>query len=57
MSMGLPTLLFVMFICLKLCGVIAWSWWIVFLPVFIPLGIVVLVFLALIVVGATVKRV
>lgn len=55
--MGLPTLLFVMFICLKLCGVIAWSWWIVFLPVFIPLGIVVLVFLALIVVGATVKRV
>lgn len=37
------TLLTVVFACLKLAGVIDWSWWIVFLPMLVPAGIAVLV--------------
>lgn len=33
------TLLNIVFIVLKLCGVIDWSWWLVFLPVLIEAGI------------------
>ncbi|QNJ59470.1 membrane protein [Gordonia phage MScarn] len=32
----LPTLLLVAFVVLKLCGVIAWSWWWVLSPLWIP---------------------
>lgn len=32
-----PTLLLILFITLKLCGVIAWSWWWVLSPLWIPL--------------------
>ena len=32
------TLLTVIFACLKLAGVIDWSWWIVFLPILVPVG-------------------
>ena len=32
MRVGLPGLLFVVFLVLKLCGVIAWSWWWVTCP-------------------------
>lgn len=37
-----PTLLTIAFIVLKLCNVIAWSWWWVFSPLWIPLAIVML---------------
>lgn len=37
-----PTLLVIAFIVLKLCNVIAWSWWWVFSPLWIPLAIVML---------------
>ena len=43
----LPTLLLVAFIVLKLCGVIAWSWWWVLSPLWIPAAL----FLALLVLG------
>ena len=36
---GLATLLTVLFIALKLCGVIAWSWWWVLSPVWISFGL------------------
>ena len=36
----LTVLLTVVFVVLKLCGVIAWSWWWVFAPIWIPLAIV-----------------
>jgi hypothetical protein len=39
-----PTLLTVLFIALKLCGVIDWSWWWVLSPIPITLGIVLGVF-------------
>ena len=39
-----PTLLTVLFIALKLCGVIDWSWWWVLSPIPITLGIALVVF-------------
>lgn len=39
-GVGLPGLLFITFLVLKLCGVINWSWWWVTCPLWIPLGIV-----------------
>lgn len=36
---SLPTLLTVLFIALKLCGIIDWSWWWVLSPIPITLGI------------------
>ena len=48
----LSTLLLVLFIALKLCGVIAWSWWWVLSPLWIPLLIgVVCVVIAVIIGG------
>lgn len=44
---SLPTLLTIIFVVLKLCNVIAWSWWWVFSPIFILIGIIILVFLML----------
>ena len=36
---SLPTLLTVLFIALKLCGIIDWSWWWVLSPIPITIGI------------------
>lgn len=47
-GIGFSGLLAILFIALKLTGVIAWSWWWVLAPIWIPFVIVVLV---LIVVG------
>jgi len=41
---SLPTLLTVLFIALKLCGVIDWSWWWVLSPIPITIGIALGVF-------------
>ena len=41
---SLPTLLTVLFVALKLCGVIDWSWWWVLSPIPITLGIALVVF-------------
>jgi hypothetical protein len=37
---SLPTLLTVLFIALKLCGIIDWSWWWVLSPIPITVGVV-----------------
>ena len=37
-----PTLLTIAFIVLKLCNVIAWSWWWVLAPLWIPVAVVIL---------------
>lgn len=39
------TILFLIFLVLKLCGVIAWSWWWVFAPFWIPAAVVVAIIL------------
>lgn len=38
-GIGFVGLLAIVFIVLKLCGVINWAWWIVLLPLEIPLAI------------------
>lgn len=49
-SIGLGTLLTIIFVVLKLCGVIDWDWIWVFLPFIISFVIVVIMLIALIVV-------
>ena len=44
-SIGITTILFVVFLVLKLTGVISWSWWWVTAPLWIPFALaVILVF-------------
>jgi hypothetical protein len=42
-GIGLFGLLGVAFIILKLCGVIDWSWWLVLLPLYGPLALVLVI--------------
>lgn len=44
-GIGITGALFLIFLVLKLTGVIAWSWWWVTAPLWIPLAIVALIFL------------
>ena len=39
---GIGTPLFLVFLVLKLCGVIGWSWWWVTCPLWIPVAILLL---------------
>ena len=39
-SIGLPTIVFVVFLILKLCNIIDWSWWWVTAPIWIPIAAV-----------------
>jgi hypothetical protein len=43
-GIGTAGALLVAFVVLKLCGVIAWSWWWVISPVWIPAGLLIAVF-------------
>lgn len=52
-GIGLGTLLFVVFLVLKLCGVIAWSWWWVFAPIWGPLGLAAVIVVIGIVIAAS----
>ena len=42
-GVGFCGLLAIVFIVLKLCGVISWSWWWVLSPIWIPIAIAVLI--------------
>ena len=42
--MGITELLTIVFIVLKLCGVISWSWFFVLLPEIIAVGLYILLF-------------
>lgn len=50
-GIGLSGLLTVAFIVLKLCGVIAWSWWWVFAPLWIPAALLIGVLLIGLLIG------
>jgi hypothetical protein len=52
-GLGLGTVLFIVFLILKLTGTIDWSWWWVTSPLWVPLtlGIVVMGILGLIIYG------
>lgn len=43
MQIGFFSLLFLIFLTLKLTEYVAWSWWIVCLPLYAPLAVVALV--------------
>ncbi|QFG10066.1 hypothetical protein SEA_IDENTITYCRISIS_47 [Mycobacterium phage IdentityCrisis] len=45
-GIGFGTVLFIVFLVLKLTGVVTWSWWWVFSPLWIP-GVVIAVCLVL----------
>lgn len=40
-GLGLLEVLTIVFIVLKLCGLISWSWWLVLMPLWIELGVIV----------------
>lgn len=46
----------VVFIILKLTGVISWKWWVVFLPVIIGAGIMLMMLMALTIFSAKMKK-
>lgn len=52
---GFAGLLQILFIALKLCGVIDWSWWWVLAPLWISFGIVIII-IVIIVIVFNVKR-
>lgn len=45
MKVGFLGLLTLIFITLKLCGVIAWSWWLVLLPLYFVVALILFFFL------------
>lgn len=51
-GLGVLDVLGVAFVVLKLCGVISWSWWAVLAPFWVPLALLVLIFLAALAVAA-----
>ncbi len=50
-GIGFAGLLTIAFIVLKLCGVIAWSWWWVLSPVWITTAIVIIILIVTIIVA------
>jgi len=39
-GVGIGTVLFLIFLVLKLCNVIDWSWWWIFSPILFPIAII-----------------
>ena len=48
-GMGLGSVLTVIFIVLKLCGLIDWSWWWVLSPVWISIGLALVIILIVVI--------
>lgn len=54
-GIGIGTLLFIVFLVLKLCNVIDWSWWWVTAPLWIPIGLILLIMIITFTVLAFIK--
>ena len=54
-GMSFSSLLAIVFVTLKLCHVIDWSWWWVLSPLWIPASIVILVLVVILVLAAIKK--
>ena len=54
-GIGIGTLLFIVFLILKLCNVIDWSWWWVTAPLWIPIGLILLIMIITFTVLAFIK--
>lgn len=55
-GIGLSALLGVVFIILRLCYVINWSWWWVLAPFWIPVAIAILICIIVVVIGIATGR-
>jgi Flp pilus assembly protein TadB len=55
-SIGFFGLLTLIFITLKLTGYIDWSWWLVLMPLFIPVIIIFAILVIMLVMGARVRQ-
>ena len=55
-GIGFLGLLAIVFIVLRLCNVIAWSWWWVLAPIWIPVAIAIIVLLFFVILAAIVGR-
>ncbi len=53
--MSFLEVLLIVFIILKLTGVIAWSWWLVTAPFWVPVAIFIIVALIMLALGGTIK--
>ena len=51
LDMSFPTVLFLIFLVLKLCDIIDWSWWLVFAPLWIPCGLILAICIAIFIVA------
>lgn len=49
MKINFLNALTIVFIILKLCKIISWSWWLVLLPTIIPCGITILIIIILLI--------
>jgi hypothetical protein len=55
-SIGLCSVLFIVFLVLKLCDLITWSWIWVFSPLWIPIAFVLIITVALLLIGAVMQH-
>ena len=55
-SIGFFGLLTLFFITLKLTGYIDWSWWLVLMPLFVPVIIIFTILVIMLVMGARVRQ-
>lgn len=53
-GLSLTTILFLIFLVLKLCGVITWSWWWVTAPLWGGVALILGILLAIVIIGALV---
>ena len=44
-SMGMTIAIQIILITIKLCGVVNWSWWIIFIPAELTIGLTLMVFI------------
>lgn len=54
--MGVLNLLTIVFVIAKILGYISWSWWIVFLPTIVSVGLTILILLIALIIACIVNR-
>lgn len=53
--MGLLEILTIIFVVCKLAGVITWSWWLVFSPILVAVGLYVIIFVGYVIAALKLK--
>ena len=55
-GIGIPEVLTIIFVVLKLCGVINWSWLWVLSPIWISIGLALIIFIIVIIIAVIIGR-